>query len=99
MPTADEDPLLVHGWDRAASAGTESGVSNGDVQDQPTNLADLILAKIAEKEAGSRPEAREVRSVDEYYEVPPKVADVFSKQVMLSRAYSPGPCRCAIERG
>ena len=73
-PTMNEDPLLTHGWDRKPEGEEEQG--------QSVNLADLILAKIAEKEAGA-PQGGyrddEPGPVDEDYEIPPKVLEVFEK--------------------
>ena len=74
-PTMNDDPLLTHGWDGKPGDGAEE-------QKQGTNLADLILAKIAEKEAmqgGGRQE--DGNPVEEDYELPPKVVEVYSKYV------------------
>ncbi|ORY63232.1 bystin [Pseudomassariella vexata] len=77
LPTND-DPLLEHGWDGPSSAEPEAAREN-------TNLADLILAKIAAHEAGDDG-AQEVGPVDEDYELPPKVVEVFTKiGIILSR--------------
>lgn len=66
----DEDDLLKHGWDRKPSG-------EDDEEEQPVNLADLILEKIAAHEAG---EARKAAGVpDEDYELPPKVVEVYTK--------------------
>ena len=73
-PTMNEDPLLTHGWDGKPDSAEEEG--------QSTNLADLILAKIAEKESsgfGTRQEI--VHPVEEDYELPPKVVEVYTKYV------------------
>jgi essential nuclear protein 1 len=69
----DEDDLLKHGWDRRPT---------GEEQESETiNLADLILEKIAQHEAG---EARKAVGVpDEEYELPPKVVEVYTKYVLL----------------
>ncbi|KAI8635275.1 Bystin-domain-containing protein [Xylariaceae sp. FL1651] len=75
LPT-DEDPLLTHGpW----------GQPSGEEQGTSTNLADLILARIAAHEAGQeKPEA--IGPVDEEYELSPKVVEVYTKiGVFLSR--------------
>ncbi|KAI1325502.1 Bystin-domain-containing protein [Xylariaceae sp. FL0255] len=75
LPT-DEDPLITHGpWHDVAEE--EQGTS--------TNLADLILARIAEHEAG-QDRADAVGPVDEDYELSPKVVEVYTKiGVFLSR--------------
>lgn len=71
-PTMDQDPLLTHGWDGNPNATEEEGAG--------TNLADLILAKIAEKESAGFGASREVtHPVDDDYELPPKVVEVYTK--------------------
>ena len=76
-PSMDQDPLLTHGWD----GKPEGAAEDDDEQDgQPANLADIIMAKIAEREAamqGGQP--RDVRPVDDDYELPPKVVEVYTK--------------------
>lgn len=64
----DEDDLLKHGWDQKPS---------GFEEDEPVNLADLILEKIAAHEAAEA--RREVGVPDEVYELPPKVVEVYTK--------------------
>lgn len=74
---ADDNPLA--GW--AAGSGERE---NTAVAGQGTDLADLILRKIAEKEAamgGREPTAEEV---EEDYELPPKVIEVYTKYVLLA---------------
>lgn len=73
-PTMNDDPLLTHGWDGKPSDGAEE-------QGPGTNLADLILAKIAEKEAMQGGRQEDVNPIEEDYELPPKVVDVFTKYV------------------
>lgn len=68
---SDEDPLLKHGWGGQAKAEEENP--------QGTNLADLILAKIAAHEASQARAAGEIEPVDEDYELPPKVVEVYTK--------------------
>jgi hypothetical protein len=74
QPTMKDDPLLTHGWDQKPADGEEE-------KEEQTNLADLILQKIAEKEAmtggqnGGNP-------IEEDYEIPPKVVEVFTKYVL-----------------
>lgn len=70
-----EDPLLRQGWGGAAE---ESG------QEQGTNLADLILAKIAAHEAAQEGpntsgQPTDGGPIDEDYELPPKVVEVYTK--------------------
>ncbi len=68
MPDEDEDDLLKHGWDRQPS---------GEQYEEPTNLADLILEKIAAHEAG---QARgNAAAPPDDYEIPPKVVEVYTK--------------------
>jgi essential nuclear protein 1 len=76
-PTMNDDPLLAHGWDRKPGDGAEE-------QGAGTNLADLILAKIAEKEAmqGGR-QQQDYNPIEEDYEMPPKVVEVFTKYVCM----------------
>lgn len=65
----EEDDLLKHGWDRKPT---------GEQEDEPLNLADLILAKIAAHEA--RQEGGEdMAPPDDDYELPPKVVEVYTK--------------------
>ncbi|CCC06872.1 hypothetical protein SMACR_00898 [Sordaria macrospora] len=84
-PTMNEDPLLTHGWDGKPEGAEEQG--------QSVNLADLIMAKIAEKEAGV-PQGGyrdEPGPIDEDYEIPPKVVEVFEKIGMILSRYKSGP--------
>lgn len=69
MPDAEQDDLIKHGWDRKPS--------EADAEDEePVNLADLILAKIAAHEAG---ESGKPQEPDDNYELPPKVVEVYTK--------------------
>jgi essential nuclear protein 1 len=68
LPT-DDDPLLTHGWGGQAAAESEG---------TGTNLADLILAKIAAHEAGTDPNEGP-EAIEEDYEFPPKVVEVYEK--------------------
>ena len=64
----EEDDLLKHGWDRKPT---------GEEEGETTNLADLILQKIAAHEAA---EARKDAGVPvDEYELPPKVVEVYTK--------------------
>ena len=63
----DQDPLLKHGWDRTGPAE--------EVSEQAVNLADVILAKIAEFEWTKK---ADIPPVDEV-EFPPKVIEVYTK--------------------
>lgn len=72
-PSMNDDPLLTHGWD-GKGAGDEGE------EGQSTNLADLILAKIAERESAMQGGVQEeVNPVEEEYELPPKVVEVYTK--------------------
>lgn len=68
LPT-DDDPLLTEGWPGQA-APEEKGAG--------TNLADLILARIAQHEAG-QDRGQEPGPVDDDYELSPKIVEVYSK--------------------
>lgn len=68
LPT-DDDPLLTHGWGGQASA---------QQQGSGTNLADLILARIAEHESGND-RGQELGPVDDDYELSPKIVEVYTK--------------------
>lgn len=67
-PFHNDPPLML--WDNAA---TES-----QTETRSLNLGDLILAKIAEKE-GQLGKPDDQVPVEDDYELPPKVVDVFSK--------------------
>lgn len=69
MPDAEQDDLIKHGWDRKPSGADEE-------DEEPVNLADLILAKIAAHEAG---ESGKPQEPDDNYELPPKVVEAYSK--------------------
>jgi essential nuclear protein 1 len=71
----NDDPLLTHGWDGKPSDRAEDQGAAG------TNLADLILAKIAEKEATQGGRQEQYNPVEEDYELPPKVVEVYTKYV------------------
>jgi essential nuclear protein 1 len=66
----DEDDLLKHGWDLKPSGNALEGES--------TNLADLILEKIAAHEA-AQARGDHMAAPDDDYELPPKVIDVYTK--------------------
>lgn len=76
-PSMNEDPLFMHGWDRTGGDGQ-------DGEQKSANLADIILAKIAEKESAMQGGREiEVEPVDEDYELPPKLIEVYTKYVVL----------------
>ncbi|KAI4865818.1 Bystin-domain-containing protein [Hypoxylon rubiginosum] len=79
LPT-DEDPLLTHGW---------GGQAPAEEQGSGTNLADLILARIAQHESGQDGE-QELAPVDEDYELSPKVVEVYTKIGMILSRYKSG---------
>lgn len=70
MPDEEDDDLLKHGWDRKPT---------GEEQEEPTNLADLILEKIAAHEASQM--RGDVPAPPDDYEIPPKVVEVYTKYV------------------
>lgn len=76
--TADEDPLLKHGWDRKPADGEE--------QQGGTNLADLIMAKIQAFESGGGVE-QDMGGMEALPEedLHPKVIEVYAK-------YAAYPC-------
>lgn len=65
----EEDDLLKHGWDQKPTGD--------ELQEEPTNLADLILQKIAQHEAGQ--DRADVAPPQDDYEIPPKVVEVYTK--------------------
>lgn len=73
FPT-QEDPLLRQGW---------GGEADDDEAGDSTNLADLILEKIAAHEAaqGGRGDAQFMAGAvpDDNFELPPKVIEVYTK--------------------
>jgi essential nuclear protein 1 len=77
FPT-QEDPLLRQGW----GGGDDGGQDDGE-EGPGTNLADLILEKIAAHEA-AQGGARDVPGpIDEEFEIPPKVVEVYTKHVLF----------------
>ncbi|KAL2135970.1 hypothetical protein VTI74DRAFT_6019 [Chaetomium olivicolor] len=83
-PTMNDDPLLTHGWDGKPGDGAEE-------QRGGTNLADLIMAKIAEKEAMQGGRMEDHHPIEEDYELPPKVIEVFTKIGLILARYKSGP--------
>ncbi|KAI5866631.1 Bystin-domain-containing protein [Durotheca rogersii] len=79
LPT-DDDPLLSHGWDGRASPEEQGG---------GTNLADLILAKIAEHETG-RDGGQDTQAADNDYELSPKVVEAYTKIGLILSRYKSG---------
>ncbi len=86
-PTMNDDPLLTHGWDRTGDGAEEEGPG--------TNLADLILAKIAEKEAMQGGRQPDYNPVEEDFELSPKVVEVFTKYVARAVLRQPARSRGA----
>ncbi|KKF92421.1 Uncharacterized protein C13G1.09 [Ceratocystis fimbriata CBS 114723] len=70
LPELDQDPLLAHGWNQKP----DDGMAEDD--EQPTNLADLIMEKIMQHEADM--ERRESGPIDDD-ELPEKVVLVYTK--------------------
>lgn len=81
--TAEEDPLLKHGWDLKPGA-------EGETQQGGANLADLIMSKINAFEAGGGREEEEMGGMEDFPEedLPPKVIEVYAKYVAWSLAVS-----------
>lgn len=73
--TADEDPLLKHGWDRKPA--------DGEAQQAGTNLADLIMEKIQAFEAGGGNQD-DMGGMEDFPEedLHPKVIEVYAKCVV-----------------
>ncbi len=69
----DQDPLLKYGWDRSADSSKEDTSTAG------FNLADVILAKIAEHEATVE-RGPHMPPPDEH-EFPPRVIEVYTRSV------------------
>jgi essential nuclear protein 1 len=69
-----EDPLLRTGW-----GGKED---EAEAQQPGTNLADLILEKIAAFEAAQARGGAEPDPVDEEFEIPEKVVEVYTKYAL-----------------
>lgn len=85
FPT-QEDPLLRQGW-----GGEDDGGAAGEDEGQGTNLAELILEKIAAHEAAQGNGARDIPGpIDEEMEIPPKVVEVYTKYVCFS--FDTGNC-------
>jgi len=82
LPTEGEDPLLTQGWPG----------SGGPVQEQQgggKNLADIILARIAAHEAGEDA-PQEIEPIDEDFELPEKVVEVYTKIGIILSRYKSG---------
>ncbi|KAH8686015.1 rRNA processing protein-like protein Bystin [Tricladium varicosporioides] len=84
---AEEDPvnILRQGW---------GGEADDRGEEQGTNLADLILEKIAAHEAAQSAQGGGPRSVpgavDEDFEIPPKVVEVYTKIGLILSRYKSG---------
>ncbi|AEO66859.1 254bb780-68e6-472a-b51e-51377db865eb [Thermothielavioides terrestris] len=83
-PTMNDDPLLTHGWDGKPADAAED-------QKPGTNLADLIMAKIAEKEAMQGGQGEDRNPVEEDFELSPKVVEVYTKIGLILARYKSGP--------
>ncbi|KAI9836094.1 MAG: hypothetical protein M1819_001708 [Sarea resinae] len=79
-----EDPLLRQGW--------KQGGENEEEEGQGTNLADLILEKIAAHEAAQAglPSAEANEMPEDAIELPAKVVEVYSKIGLLLSRYKSG---------
>ncbi|KAI1175042.1 Bystin-domain-containing protein [Nemania sp. FL0916] len=82
LPSDFDDPLLTEGpW------ATKTQEISGEEQGTSTNLADLVLARIAAHEAGEdRPEAIQ----DDGFELSPKVVEVYTKIGLFLSRYKSG---------
>lgn len=69
MPDEEADDLLKHGWDQKPQGDYDD--------DEPVNLADLILQKIADHEA-MQGRSEPMEAVDDY-EIPEKVVEAYTK--------------------
>ncbi|KIH90110.1 essential nuclear protein 1 [Sporothrix brasiliensis 5110] len=100
----DDDPLLSSGLDLHISDKTKTQ-EDGDVTEETTaagsrNLADIILAKIAEHEAGQRGDGSNMEFVpaghgafgedDGEIDINPKVVEVYSKCGLLLSRWTSG---------
>lgn len=83
FPQQEEDPLLRRGW-----GGEDDGGVDDSEEGPGTNLADLILEKIAAHEATQAAQGGGGRDipgpVDEDFEIPPKVVEVYTKYALSS---------------
>jgi essential nuclear protein 1 len=84
LPSGGDDNPLA-GWDRDGDGDDNENQGGG------TNLADLILAKIAQQEAGMGGREPMADAIDEDYELPPKVVDVFTQIGLILSRYKSGP--------
>ncbi|KAI1497338.1 Bystin-domain-containing protein [Biscogniauxia marginata] len=79
---AEEDPLLTHGW--GGNPSQEEQSSGGG-----RNLADIILARIAEHEA-MQAGGGDMDAVDDDYELSPKIVEVYTKVGIILSRYKSG---------
>ncbi|KAK4671096.1 snoRNA-binding rRNA-processing protein [Podospora pseudoanserina] len=84
-PSMEDDPLLTHGWDMKGDGGQEQQQGGGQ------DLAEMILAKIAEHEAQQQGGWHDDNPADEEHVLPPKVIEVFEKIGMFLSRYRSGP--------
>jgi essential nuclear protein 1 len=83
-----------YGLDRAAEV-PDTHLSHDD-EGETTNLTDLILQRIAEKEANEQLQSHSKEGFDNLapeapYEIPPKIVEVFAKCGQLLSRYKSGP--------
>lgn len=72
LPSGGDDNPLA-GWDKSGDGDDDEAEGAG------MNLADMILAKIAEQESGMGGREPMADAIDEDYELPPKVVEVYTK--------------------
>ncbi len=78
FPTQEDDLLTTGGaW------GSGEGAEDSGMGGQSTNLADLILQKIAEAEEKKENQFMTGAVEEEPFELPPKVVEVYTKYVIL----------------
>ncbi|WQF80261.1 Putative bystin [Colletotrichum destructivum] len=86
LPESEDDPAAMlnqHGW---GSKGPDDEMAGGG-----TNLTELILEKIAAHEAAEARKAAGVPVIDEDYQLPPKVIEVYTKIGHILSRYKSGP--------
>lgn len=98
LPEGNEMVDFVPSLAKLSTNGVQEGTDSGQTQKEEgesVNLADLILQRIAEKEALDASRAqRQAQGVDHLSdpaEIPPKVVETFQKCGMLLSRYKSGP--------